>query len=145
MPYVVRTEDCHYQCRHGYINIKLPVALATRADMNSDIPLETSAIFFFLAKLFLKLGISSEYNYHGLFHLHGLARPVSSANQELQNEKFEHLKVDRVLPKCAIKVTCTACHMVDVVNFFVVYYILSSLYSKQTSLLVKQQNYTNTL
>ena len=48
-----------------------------KAYIKSYIPLETAA------KLDLKQGISSEN-----VHLHGLTRPVKSANRELQNEKF---------------------------------------------------------
>ena len=56
--------------------------------MKSYILLETAAIFF-LANLFPKQGISSEYNVcHGWFHLRGLTRAVRSENRELQNEKF---------------------------------------------------------
>ena len=51
--------------------------------MKSYIPLETAAIFF-LANLFLKQGISSEY----VMVLHGLTRASRSENRELQNKKF---------------------------------------------------------
>ena len=86
---------------------------------------------------------------------------MRSANRELQNEKLlptmgfepgtfrlrsdlvkhslldqilvsiEHLKVERVLPVCAIKIDLY--HVVDVVKCFVVYHISSTLYSQQTS------------
>ena len=55
---------------------------------------------------------------------------------------IENLNVDRVLPECAIKIDMN--HVVDVVKCFVVYYILLTLYSQQTSIkLVTQQNETN--
>ena len=38
-----------------------------------------------------------------------------------------------------LKLTCTVYHVVDVVKWFVVYYILLTLYSQQTASLVKQQ------
>ena len=44
--------------------------------------------YFFLANLYLKQGISSEYA--KLTHLHRLTRPVISTNREFQNEKFLH-------------------------------------------------------
>ena len=50
------------------------------------IPVETTAIFF-LANLFLKQGISSEYVMVD-FHLHGQTRAARCENRELQNEKF---------------------------------------------------------
>ena len=53
--------------------------------MKSYIPLETTAIFF-LANLFLKQGISSEYVIHG--GVHGQTQAARSENRELQNEKF---------------------------------------------------------
>ena len=55
--------------------------------MKSYIPLEAAAIFF-LANLFLKQGISSEYVIHGGVHLHGQTQAARSENRELQNEKF---------------------------------------------------------
>ena len=41
---------------------------------------------------------------------------------------IEHLKVERVLLECAIKIYLY--HVVDVVKCFVVYYILLTLYSQ---------------
>ena len=55
--------------------------LVLKADMKSYIPLEMAAIFF-LANLFLKQDISSEYV------MVDFTWPVRSANQKLQNEKF---------------------------------------------------------
>ena len=102
------------------------------ADMNSDIPQETTVIFF-LAKLYLPQGIISEYviiNFicMGLFKLRGArtinyqmknsclqwdSNPVPYAYEvnslsiaRLDLISIEHLKVDRVLPECAIKFTC---------------------------------------
>ena len=53
-----------------------------KADMKSYIPLETAAIFF-LANLFPKQGISSEY-----VTADGLTRAARKENRELQNEKL---------------------------------------------------------
>ena len=63
--------------------------------MKSYIPLETAAIFF-LANLFLKQGISSEYIMVG-FHLHGQTRAARSENRELHYEK--------VLPIAGLELT----------------------------------------
>ena len=66
--------------------------------MKSCIPLETAAIFF-LANLFLKQGISSEYVIHGGVHLHRQTQAARSENRELQNEKF--------LPIAGLELTTT--------------------------------------
>ena len=67
-------------------SIHIWLILLLKADMKSFIPLETVAIFY-LANLFLKQGISSEYVMVD-FILHGLTRAAMSENRELQNEKF---------------------------------------------------------
>ena len=56
---------------------------------------------------------------------------------------IEHLQVDRILHECVIKIYLY--HVGDVVKCFVVYNILLTLCSQQTSKLVKQQNDTNML
>ena len=62
------------------------------------------------------------------------AYKAKSLNVALLVEIFiEHINVDRVFPKCAIKIICTVYHVLDVVKCFVVYYILLILYSQQTS------------
>ena len=104
------------------------MATIIKAYMNSDIPLETVAIFFsseLMYKTGYWLGVC-----HGRFHLLGITPAMRSVNRELQNEKFlptvgfkpvpsayeanmlsialldpisiEHLKVNHVLPQFAI-------------------------------------------
>ena len=49
---------------------------------------------------------------------------------------IEHLNVDRVLPECAIKINLHSVHSVPhcrCSKMFVVYYIVLTLYSQQTS------------
>ena len=141
-----------------------------KADMNGDIPLEKAATFFLanLYHVYLKQGISSEYVMvdficKGLLGLSGmrvgitkwkiLARSgirtlVPSAYKAntltivlLDLISIEHLKVDQNSPECHIKIYLYT--VVDFVKCHVVYYILLTLYSQQTSKLVKQKNNTN--
>ena len=125
-----------------------------KADINSNIQLETAAIFC-LANLDLKQGTSLE-----SVMIDFITRVARNAGRELQNKKkscpqwdsnavpyakvadvltitqldlisIEHLKAERDLPECAIIIYLY--HMVDVVKCFVVYDILLTLYSQQTS------------
>ena len=91
-------------------------------------------------KHFLKWG--------GWFHLRRLSRAERNAGRELQNERCERAKHCATrsdiywvlkswppkLPECAIKIYLNL--VVDIVKRFVVYYILWTPYSPQTSLLV---------
>ena len=61
-----------------YIRPLYHVTQKLKADMKSYITLGMAAIFF-LANLFLKQGISSEY-VNGWFHLHGQTRAARSEN-----------------------------------------------------------------
>ena len=115
--------------------------------------------YFCLANLYLKQGTYNHGVCHGWLHLYGLTRPVKSANRELQNEKFmpkvgfepvtfrirseraerwairadkyRSPKGDRISPDCAV--ISDLYHLVDVVKCFVVWYILITLNSQQTS------------
>ena len=117
--------------------------------------------YIFLANLYLKQGISAEYVMvdficEDLLELwlprtdnnkmkyscpHYDSNPVPSAYEanaltiaQLDLISIEHLKVYRILPACAIEIYLY--HVVCVVKCFV-YYILLTLYSQQTSELVK--------
>ena len=104
------------------------------------------------------------------FILHGLTRPVRTANRECKIETScpqwdsnpgpsayeddllsvvllyeiytKHLNVDRVLPACMLKSTCTMYHVVDVELFCRVLHFMNSLQSASV-LSVKQRNDTN--
>ena len=125
------------------------IALSLKAYMKSYIQLETAPIFFptNLIKTGFQLGVC-----HDWLHLHGLTRPVRSANRKLQNEKFMPtmgfepgtfrirseratrwaIRADKyrspkgecILPKCVIK--SYLYHLVNVVKRL-------TLYSQQTS------------
>ena len=130
-----------------------PPKLYFKADMNRDIPLETAAIFF-LAKLFLKQGISSEYVmvyfiYMGLLDLRGartennktknacpqwVSNPGPSASEAkslsvvlLVEISIEYINVDRVLPEFAIKIYLYRVPRSKCSKCFFVYYILLTL------------------
>ena len=66
--------------------MKLIIFCLVKIDMKSYMPLE-SAVIFFLAHLFLKQGISSEYVVVDLFAWAN-SEKTRSENRKLQNEKF---------------------------------------------------------
>ena len=126
--------------------------------MIRDIPLQTAAVFL-LANLFLKQGISPDYGMvdficMGLLDLwrartenykmknscpqldSNPAHPAYKANALsvalLVEVSIEHLNVDRVL-HVPLKFISIVYHVLDVVKCFVVYKIVLTLYSQQTS------------
>ena len=69
------------------ITVQVWLLQTPKADIKKWYITENGSHIFFLANLFLKQGISSDY-VMVYFNLHGLTWPVMSANRELQNVKF---------------------------------------------------------